>query len=88
MMLAADNGHHEIVEQLVVARADVSTKNNIYGCALPRGTSGGVVGRRLIAPARSGRMTALHCAAVNGCTKSAVALLVGGADRNVTNHVG
>jgi hypothetical protein len=41
-----------------------------------------------IAPAPSGRFTALHCAAYNGRTKSAVALLVGGADRTVTNKQG
>ena len=33
-------------------------------------------------------MTALHCAAVNGSTKSAVPLLVGGADQTVTNTEG
>ncbi len=47
MMYAASNGHHEIVEQLVVARADLNTKNRHYGCALPRGPSGDLVGRRL-----------------------------------------
>jgi hypothetical protein len=41
-----------------------------------------------IAPAPSGRWTALHYAAVNGRTKSAVVLLVGGADQTVTNNQG
>jgi ankyrin repeat protein len=41
-----------------------------------------------IAPAPSGRNTALHCAAYNGHTKSAVALLVGGADRTITDYDG
>jgi ankyrin repeat protein len=41
-----------------------------------------------IALAPSGRWTALHFAAWNGCTKSAVALLVGGADQTVTNNQG
>jgi hypothetical protein len=47
LMVAAYYGHPAIVEQLVVARADLSTKNSIHGCALPRGPSGGLVGRRL-----------------------------------------
>jgi hypothetical protein len=47
LMEAVCYGHPEIVEQLVVARADVNTKNNIYGCALPLGPSGDLVGRRL-----------------------------------------
>jgi hypothetical protein len=33
-MYAAWNDHHEIVEQLVAARADVNAENN-DGCALP-----------------------------------------------------
>jgi ankyrin repeat protein len=33
-------------------------------------------------------MTALHLAAWKGCTKSAVALLVGGADQTVMNYYG
>jgi hypothetical protein len=41
-----------------------------------------------IAPAPSGRSTALHCAAYNGRTKSVAALLVGGADQNTTNNQG
>jgi hypothetical protein len=41
-----------------------------------------------IAPAPSGRATALHWAALNGRTKSTVALLVGGADQTVTNLFG
>ncbi len=86
LMAAVLNDHHEIVEQLIVARADLNTKSNIDGCALPLGP----VRRRRrsptlpIAPAPSGR-TALHIAAWNGCTKSAVALLVGGADHTITN---
>jgi ankyrin repeat protein len=38
-----------------------------------------------IAPAPSGRSTALHYAASEGYTESAVALLVGGADQSITN---
>ncbi len=91
LMAAVVNNHHEIVERLVVARADLNTKN-IEGCALPLGPSGGVNGRRLcrlrLAPSPSGRHTALHFAARNGCTKSAVALLVGGADQTITNNAG
>ncbi len=89
MMAAVCNGHPEIVDKLVVARADLNTKNN-YGCALPRGPSGGVVAAPTvpIAPAPSGRDTALHYAAGNGCTKSAVALLVGGADRTIPDDSG
>jgi hypothetical protein len=88
-MKAAANDRHAIVERLLVARADLSTKN-IYGCALPRGPSGDVVGRRLcrLRLRHPGRWSALHFAAWNGCTKSAVALLVGGADRTVTNNDG
>jgi ankyrin repeat protein len=41
-----------------------------------------------IAPAPSGRDTALHCAAIHGHTKSAVPLLVGGADQTVTDNSG
>jgi hypothetical protein len=41
LMNAVRNGHHEIVEKLVVARADVNTKHR-NGCALPRGPSGGI----------------------------------------------
>jgi hypothetical protein len=89
-MEAAYYDRHAIVEQLVVARADLNTKSNIDGCALPLGP----VRRRRrsptlpIAPAPSGRDTALHYAARYGCTKSAVPLLVGGADRTVTNNEG
>jgi hypothetical protein len=57
LMLAAIKGHHEIVEQLVAARADLNTKNNIYGCALPLGPSGDLVGRRLRRPAGPQRCT-------------------------------
>jgi hypothetical protein len=92
LMLAASNGHPAIVEKLIVARADsdLNTKNSLGGCALPLGPSGVVVGRRLltIAPAPSGRFTALHCAASEGYTESAVALLVGGADQTITNYAG
>ncbi len=89
MMYAAGNGHHAIVERLIAARADVNTKDR-NGCALPRGPSGDVVGRRLcrLRLRRPGRRTALHYAAFHGCTKSAVALLVGGADRTVTDNQG
>ncbi len=89
MLWAANYGHHEIVDKLVVARADLNTKSSI-GCAhSPR-----PVRRRRrsptvpIAPAPSGRMTALHWAACKGCTKSAVALLVSGADRTITDYQG
>jgi hypothetical protein len=41
-----------------------------------------------IAPAPSGRRTALHIAAYNGRTRSTVPLLVGGADQTVTNNDG
>ena len=90
MMFAAINGHHAIVARLVAARADLNTKHSRYGCALPLGPSGDVVGRRLcrLRLAPSGRQTALHIAAFNGYTKSAVALLVGGADHTVTNNYG
>ncbi len=90
LMNAASNGHHAIVEKLVVARADLNTKSGLGGCAhSPR-----PVRRRRrsptapIAPAPSGRWTALHFAANQGSTKSAVALLVGGADQTVTNKEG
>ena len=89
--MAACNGHHAIVRKLVDARADVNTQENIMigGCALPRRP----VRRRSVgggptAPAPSGRATALHWAAANGRTKSAVALLVGGADQTITANDG
>jgi hypothetical protein len=48
LMKAACYDHHAIVEQLVVARADLNTKSkDSNGCALPLGPSGDVVGRRL-----------------------------------------
>jgi hypothetical protein len=78
-----------IVEQLVVARADLNTKSS-DGCALPRGPSSGICRSPTvpIAPAPSGRYTALHCAAYRGCTESAVPLLVGGADQTITDNDG
>ena len=87
-MKAALYGHHAIVGKLVGARADVNTKDN-NGCALRRRP----VRRRSVgggptAPAPSGRATALHYAAWNGHTKSAVALLVGGADPTITDNFG
>ena len=87
-MYAAYNDHHAIVGKLVDARADVNTKDN-FGCAFPRRP----VRRRSVgggptAPAPSGRDTALHIAARWGYTKSAVALLVGGADQTITNNFG
>ncbi len=91
MMWAACYGRHAIVDKLVVARADLNAKNRgINGCALPRGPSGDLVGRRLcrLRLAPSGRDTALHWAAYKGYTKSAVPLLVGGADQTVTNNDG
>ena len=39
-------------------------------------------------PAPSGRMTALHCAAYNGCIGAGAELLVGGADLRITNNDG
>ena len=88
-MYAAFYGHHAIVGKLVDARADVNTKGIHGGCALPRRP----VRRRSVgggptAPAPSGRATALHFAAIYGHTKSAVALLAGGADRTSTNNDG
>ena len=91
LMYAAACDHHEIVGRLIVARADLNTKaKDTDGCAhSPR-----PVRRRRrsptlpIAPAPSGRWTALHLAAYNGCTKSAVALLVGGAGQTITNDDG
>ncbi len=36
-------------------------------------------------PAPSGRYTALHYAAVNGCISAGAELLVGGADQTITD---
>ena len=90
-MTAAYNDRHAIVGKLVDARADVNTQENIMigGCALPRRP----VRRRSVGGGRlrrapSGRDTALHWAAFNGYTKSAVALLVGGADQTITDKYG
>ncbi len=87
-MYAAGNGHHAMVERLVAARADVNTKTNYNGRALPHRP----VRRRRPSPtlpiAPSGRWTALHYAAHEGYTESAVALLVGGADQTVTDNDG
>ena len=96
MIVAALYDRPKIVERLVVARADVNTKNSrIGGCALPLGpfrrrwSVGGRWRRRpRLAPAPSGRRTALHWAAYKGCTKAAVALLVGGADQTITDDYG
>ena len=87
MMYAAACDHHEIVGRLIVARADLNTKNS-GGSALPRGPSGGIVGRRLcrLRLAPSGRDTALHWAAYYGRTNVAVPLLVGGADHTIMNN--
>ena len=87
-MKAARNDRHAIVGKLLDARADVNTKG-IGGCALPRRP----VRRRSVGGGRlrrapSGRATALHYAAIYGHTKSAVALLVGGADRTITDNDG
>ncbi len=89
-MTAAGYDRHEIVEMLVAARADLNTKRSSTGCALPLGPSGDLVGRRLcrLRLRHPGRWSALHFAAWNGCTKSAVALLVGGADQTVTDNDG
>ena len=60
------------------------------GAPFPVGRPAAFVGRRLgrLRLAPSGRWTALHWAAFHGRTKSAVALLVGGADQTVTNNKG
>ena len=92
MMRAAIKDRHAILQKLLDARADANTKND-FGCALffpvRRRRRRRPMGRRLrLAPAPSGRLTALHYAAFNGCTKSAVALLVGGADQTITNSYG
>ncbi len=89
MMYAAGYDRHKIVERFVVARADLNTKNR-SGCALPLGPSGDLVGRRLcrLRLAPSGRWTALQIASANGRTKSAVALLVGGADQTIADNDG
>ena len=92
MMWAAHNDDHATVERLVVARADLNTKNR-NGCALPPSARpAAFVGAPTVptapAPAPSGRGTALHFAAFNSHTKSAVALLVGGADQTITNNQG
>ena len=87
-MEAARNDHHAIVGKLVDARADVNVKNNTNGCALRPRPVRRSVGGGPTAPAPSGRWTALHYAVVNGYTKSAVALLVGGADQTVTDNEG
>ncbi len=39
-------------------------------------------------PAPSGRWTALHCAAANGCIDAGAELLVGDADQSITNSYG
>ena len=88
LMMAARNDRHAIVGKLVDARADVNTKG-FNRCAFPRRP----VRRRSVgggptAPAPSGRRTALHWAASNGSTTSAVALLVGGADQTITDDAG
>ena len=95
MMDAAGYDRHAIVARLVVARADVNATHSSGGCALPLGpfrrrwSVGGRWRRRpRLAPAPSGRSTALHIMACIGCTKAAVALLVGGADQTITNDNG
>jgi ankyrin repeat protein len=90
LIRAAFNGRHAIVERLVVARADLNTKDKYAGCALPHSPSGGFRWSPTlpIVPAPSRRDTALHLAAYYGYTKSIVALLVGGADRTITDDDG
>jgi hypothetical protein len=91
LMNAAWNGRHAIVEKLVVARADPNTQNS-GGCALPPLPVSAAFCRRCWSPtvptAPSGRETALHIAAYKSSTKSAVPLLVGGADQTITDKYG
>jgi hypothetical protein len=90
LIRAANHDHPEVVEKLVVARADLNTKHSRNGCALPLGPSGDICRSPTapIVPAPSGRDTALHYAAYHGHTESAVRLLVGGADQSITNDDG
>jgi ankyrin repeat protein len=90
-MYAAACDHHEIVGRLIVARADLNTKaKDTDGCAhSPRPVRRPCWSPTLPiapAPAPSGRRTALHFAALHGSTKSAVELLVGGADHTIMNN--
>jgi hypothetical protein len=90
LMCAAAYDHPAIVQKLVDARADVTTRNN-HGCAFPPARSAAlsaVADGAPIAPRPSGRGTALHFAAFHGCTKSAVPLLVGAADQSITDKYG
>ena len=89
LMWAASYDYHAIVEKLIGARADVNNRQSGYGCAFrsARCRRRPMV-RRFRRAAPSGRKTALHWAAEYGCTKSAVALLVGGADQTITNDDG
>ncbi len=89
-MNAAGYGHHAIVERLVGARADLNTQSNYGGCAhSPRPVRRPRRSPTVpIAPAPSGRDTALHIAANGGSTEIAVALLVGGADQTITDNSG
>jgi hypothetical protein len=90
-MVAAAKDDRAIVVALLVARADVDTKNS-GGCAFPATRSARVGGGRWCAdaavPAPSGRYTALHHAATDGAISTAAELLVGGADQRITNIYG
>ncbi len=90
---AADNDDRAIVAALLGARADVNTKQN-GGCAicrrrcLARGRRWPTVTPMAAVPAPSGRMTALHYAAIYGFIDVGVELLVGGADQTITANSG
>ncbi len=91
--IAARNDDRATVAALLGARADVNTKNS-YGCAFcrrrcpARGRRWPTVTPMAAVPAPSGRYTALHWAAYNGCISAGAELLVGGADQTITNNSG
>jgi ankyrin repeat protein len=93
LLYAAQYDDRPTVAALLGARADVDTKNS-YGCAIcrrrcpARGRRWPTVTPTAAVPAPSGRRTALHWAAYNGCISAGVELLVGGADQTITNNDG
>ena len=91
LMRAAISDHPAIFQKLLDARADVNTKDR-GGCALPwpvrRVVGGGRLVRQLRRAAPSGRDTALHWAAAHGLISAGAELLVGGADRRITDSQG